>query len=70
MLGTEDPRGHLDDPVPPMRCCHHRRLGAAARCLHEVHGRMTRPHVEQIDRDAVDDHNTPEAQPAYDTEEN
>lgn len=31
---------------------------------------MTRPHVEQIDRDAVDDHNTPEAQPAYDTEEN
>ncbi|SRX81553.1 hypothetical protein MPP7335_03305 [Mycolicibacterium parafortuitum] len=31
---------------------------------------MTRPHVEQADRDHLDDHNTPEPQPAHDEETN
>ena len=29
---------------------------------------MTRPHVEQADRDRLDDHDLPEAQPAHDEE--
>jgi hypothetical protein len=29
---------------------------------------MTHPHVDQVDRDHLDDHNTPEAEPAHDEE--
>ncbi|MDA4102048.1 hypothetical protein MMON44395_10645 [Mycolicibacterium monacense DSM 44395] len=29
---------------------------------------MTRPHVEQADRDLIDDHDVPEPQPAHDEE--
>lgn len=31
---------------------------------------MTGPHIEQADRDLLDDYAVPEPQPAHDTEEN
>jgi hypothetical protein len=29
---------------------------------------VTRPHVDQADRDLIDDHDAPESQPAHDEE--